>query len=251
MKQTRAATIASRLFWQAFFPVLLLTGALGATTPEKSQGAPDHIGLDSLLQHYVSESGKVNYKGLKSAKAALDAYCKLLSDNPVQDAWTKAEKMAYWINAYNAFTLQLIVAHYPTKSIMNFDGGKTWAVKRIRIGGRKYSLDNIEHDILRPQFKDPRVHFAVNCASKGCPPLWNHAFTAENLGEALDARARVFINSPDFNILTAKQLQLSKIFDWYGADFGNLPAFLNRYATVKINADARITFLPYNWNLNE
>lgn len=221
-----------------------------AQEPE-TKGAPGHLGLDSLLQHYVSETGRVNYKGLQSAKAALDAYCQLLSDNPVQESWTKAEKMAYWINAYNAFTLQLIVAHYPAKSILNFDGGKTWDVKRIRIGDRKYSLNNIENDILRPQFKDARIHFAINCAAKSCPPLWNHAFTADNLNDALDARAKAFINNAKFNTVSAGEATISRIFDWYGADFGRLQAFLNRYSTVKVNADARINFSEYNWDLNE
>lgn len=221
-----------------------------ATAPER-KNPPGHLGLDSLLQHYVSSEGRVNYKGLQSAKAALDAYCQLLSHNPVQEDWPKADKMAYWINAYNAFTLQLIVAHYPAKSIMNFDGGKTWDVKRIRIGDKKYSLNNIENDILRPQFKDPRIHFAINCAARSCPPLWNHAFTAENLNGALDARAKAFINNAKFNTLTSTTATISQIFNWYGADFGNLPSFLNRYSNTKINAGARIGFSEYNWDLNE
>ncbi len=210
-----------------------------------------HVVLDSLLQQYVSAGGQVNYKGLKADKKALDAYCQSLSDQPVQDNWSREEQMAYWINAYNAFTLKLIVDNYPTKSILNFDGGKTWDVKRIKIGDKKYSLNNIENDILRPQFKDARIHFALNCAAKSCPPLWNRAYTADNLETALEARAKAFINNADFNRISADKAGVSKIFDWYGADFGDLKKYLNRYANVPLKSSATVTFEEYNWELNQ
>ena len=210
-----------------------------------------HVALDSLLQQYVSESGQVNYKGLKADKKSLDAYCQSLSDQPVQDNWSREEQMAYWINAYNAFTLKLIVDNYPTKSILNFDGGKTWDVKRIKIGDKKYSLNNIENDILRPQFKDARIHFALNCAAKSCPPLWNRAYTAENLETSLEARAKAFINNPDFNSISAGKAVVSKIFDWYAADFGDLKKYLNRYARTPLKGSAAVTFEEYNWELNQ
>jgi hypothetical protein len=134
---------------------------------------------------------------------------------------------------------------------MNFDGGKTWDVRRIKIGDKKYSLNNIENDIIRPQFKDPRIHFAVNCAAKSCPPLWNRAFTAENLETALEARTKAFINDPKYNTLSGARAQVSKIFDWYGADFGDLKKFLNQYANTKLKASAVVAFSEYNWDLNE
>jgi hypothetical protein len=228
--------------------VLLLQPAF-AQPLEKAQGM-SHLGLDSLLQKHVSETGAVNYKALKADKAALDAYCLSLTENPVQEDWPMAEKLAYWINAYNAFTLKLITDNYPTKSIMNFDGGKTWDVRRIKIGDKKYSLNNIENDIIRPQFKDPRIHFAVNCAAKSCPPLWNRAFTAENLEEALETRTRRFINDPKFNTLAGNSAQVSKIFDWYAADFGDLRKFLNKYAAKPLKNTATISFNEYDWGLN-
>jgi len=226
-----------------------------ASTANEARNNPinnaiNHQLLDSLLQKHVSDLGKVNYKTLKANKAALDAYCQLLSDNPVQEIWTRDEKMAFWINAYNAFTLKLIVDNYPTKSILNFDGGKTWDVRRIKIGDKKYSLNNIENDILRPQFKDPRIHFAVNCAAKSCPPIWNHAYTAENLETSLEARARAFVNDKRYNTLSSTRAQVSKIFDWYGADFGDLKKFLNQYAETKLKSSATVTFNDYNWDLN-
>ena len=218
---------------------------------QDSTPAPDHVGLDTLLQKYVSETGRVNYKGLKSEKAALYAYCQLLGEHPVQDTWTREEKMAYWINAYNAFTLRLIVDNYPAKSILQFDGGKTWDVKRIALGNKKYSLNQIENDILRPQFKDPRIHFAINCAAKSCPPLYNHAWQPESLDSVLEVRTRTFINDPKFNTVKASKISVSKIFDRYGADFGDLRQFLNRYAATPAKPSAKIIFQEYDWGLNE
>lgn len=225
--------------------------SLPVQTQQLIAGAPTHAGFDTLLQQFVSNDGKVNYKGLLQQKVALDAYCQMLSDNPVQDDWSKSEKMAYWINAYNAFTLKLIVDHYPTTSILNFDNGKTWDVKRIRLGSRKYSLNQIENDILRPEFKDARIHFAINCAARSCPPLWNRAYTAENLETALETRTRAFINDLKYNTLTASSARVSKIFEWYSADFGDLRAFLNQYAEQEISKTAAIKFQEYNWSLNE
>lgn len=235
--------------------LLLLTGAgLSAQSADpapNSAAAISHAGLDSLLRKYVSDEGKVDYKGFKADKDALYAYCQLLTDNPVQDAWTREEKMAYWINAYNAYTIKLIVDNYPAKSILNFDGGKTWDVRRIKLGDKKFSLNNIENDILRPQFKDARIHFAINCAAKSCPPLWNRAYTAENLDSTLETRTRAFINNKAYNTISASKAQISKIFEWYKADFGDLKKFLNRYADKPLRSNATVVFNEYNWDLNQ
>jgi hypothetical protein len=218
---------------------------------QASGSAPSHAALDSLLQKYVDNTGKVNYKGLSGDKKALDAYCRMLSEHPVQESWTREEKMVFWINAYNAFTLKLIVDNYPTKSILQFDGGKTWDVKRIKIGEKKYSLNNIENDILRPQFKDARIHFAINCAAKSCPPLYNHAYTADQLEATLQARTLSFINDKKYNTITKDRIYVSKIFDWYGADFGDLKAFLEVYCVEKFKKTANVSFQEYDWDLNE
>jgi hypothetical protein len=222
--------------------------------PAIEQALPTNIhqAFDDLLQRHVGATGQVNYRGLKKDKAALDAYCAALSARPIRlDSSSRAEQMAFWINAYNAFTLQLIVENYPTKSIMNFDGGKTWDVKRIRIGSNKYSLNNIENDILRPQFKDPRIHFAVNCAARSCPPLHNRAYTAENLEETLEARTRAFVNNSAFNQIGGGKAKLSKIFEWYATDFGDLVTFLNKYSNTPLRRKAALSFDDYDWGLNE
>jgi hypothetical protein len=220
------------------------------TTQAAAGSGPDYAGLDSLLQKYVSDAGKVNYKGLKGDKAALDAFCQYLGEHPAQDDWSREEQMAYWINAYNAFTLKLVVDNYPTKSILNFDGGKTWDVKRIALGGKKYSLNQIENDILRPRFKDPRIHFAINCAAKSCPPLLNRAYTPASLDSVLEKRTRDFITNPEYNTISTSKASVSKIFEWYAADFGDLKKYLNKYATVQLKSAAAITFREYDWALN-
>ncbi|MFN7116089.1 MAG: DUF547 domain-containing protein [Saprospiraceae bacterium] len=218
-----------------------------STTPP----SVSHDSWDKLLRKYVTDAGKVNYKGFKQAQAQLDAYLEYLSKNPVQDSWSKAEKMAYWINAYNAFTIKLIVDNYPTTSITKLHNGNPWDVKWIKLGDKTFTLNNIEHDILRPQFKDARIHFAVNCAAQSCPPLLNRAWTADNLNKYLDQQAKAFINNPNFNKISAKEVQLSKIFEWYAADFDNLITFLNKYAGTKVNTNASVKYLEYNWALNE
>lgn len=210
-----------------------------------------HDSWNELLEKYVTANGKVNYSGLKADKAKLQSYLDLLAANPVQSAWTRNEKMAYWINAYNAFTIKLIVDHYPVSSITKIEGGKPWDKKWIKLGDKTYSLNQIENEILRPQFSDPRIHFAVNCAAKSCPPLLNRAWTADNLEQNFETQTVKFVNNPQFNVLTEKKIQLSKIFEWYAGDFGDIVSFLNKYSKLKINANAKVTYIEYDWALNE
>jgi hypothetical protein len=211
---------------------------------------PDYSGYDRLLRRHVSKSGAVNYNLLKTNKAGLDSVVRAFQAAPPQKSWSSNQQLAYWLNTYNVFTLKLIVDNYPTTSIMNLDGGKTWDVKRIDIGGKKYSLNDIENTIIRPQFKDARIHFALNCAAKSCPPLHNEAFTAKNVQDLLEKRTRAFVRSSAMS-LSQKEVKISKIFEWYSTDFGDLVAFLNRYASVKINPDAKIQYQEYDWKLNQ
>ena len=221
-----------------------------------AQAQPSHSAWNALLQKYVSDAGNVNYAGIKSNKAALDKYLNTLKNAHPTDSWSKNEKMAYWINAYNAFTIALIIDHYPTSSINNIkkDGKKPWDIPFIKIGSKTYTLNNIEHDILRKKYPDPRIHFAVNCASFSCPPLMNSAFTSSNLNAKMDLLAKKFINDKSRNKISAQNPQVSQIFTWFKDDFtkkGSLIAFLNQYSTTKIAANAKISYLDYNWNLNK
>ncbi len=219
--------------------------------PVATLAAPSHSGWNTLLTQFVTSSGKVNYKGLKAKQKDLEAYLKLLADNPVPSTWSRNEKMAYWINAYNAFTVKLILDNYPLSSITNLSGGKVWDKKWIQLGGKTYSLNNIENDILRPRYKDARIHFAVNCAAKSCPPLLNRAWTASNLNTCLDRQAKQFINNSQYNKVSADKVVISKIFEWYAADFGDIVTYFNKYSTTSINANAQVSYQNYDWALNQ
>lgn len=210
----------------------------------------DHSTWNTLLQQYVSTSGKVNYAGFKKDQTKLDNYLNTLKSNHPSSSWSRNERLAYWINAYNAFTVKLIVDNYPVKSITNLHGGKPWDVKWIKIGGKSYSLNNIENDIIRPKFNEPRIHFAVNCAAKSCPPLLNKAWTASNLNSNLEKQTKKFINNSAFNQIGAKEVKVSKIFEWYAKDFGTLVTYLNKYSNTKISTSAKVNYAEYNWALN-
>ena len=201
----------------------------------------------------------VNYKGFKSDKADLDAYLKILSDNAPQSNWSKNDEKAFWINAYNAYTVSLIVSKYPVKSIKDIAGkiykiNTPWDIKFITIGGKKYDLNNIEHSILRKKYNDPRIHFALVCASMSCPKLQQEAYTGSDIDKQLDAAGKEFLNDKTKNKITAGKAELSKYFSWYKGDFtdkGSLPDFINKYSATKITAKTNISYLDYNWSLNE
>ncbi len=213
---------------------------------------PSHKVWNNMLTQYVSRSGNVQYKALKTSRMAeIEQYLQELAANPVQKSWSREDKMAYWMNAYNAFTVKLILDNYPISSITNLSGGKVWDKKWIKLGDKTYSLNNIENDILRPMYKDARIHFAVNCAAKSCPPLLNRAWTAVNLEYYLEAQAKRFINNPTYNQISADKVVISKIFEWYAGDFGNIIEYLNKYSKIKINADAEVTYQEYDWALNQ
>jgi hypothetical protein len=199
----------------------------------------------------VSLSGKVNYVGMKSKLNEIQSYISNLESLSNQSTWSKNEKLAYWINLYNAATVRLIVQSYPTSSITNINGGKPWDKKVVTISGKAYSLNQIENDIIRPKFKEPRIHFAVNCAAVSCPKIMNSAFTADNLNYQLTKQAKAFINGSK-NSITEGSIEISKIFEWYAVDFGSsVIEYLNKYSTTTINSDATITYKAYNWDLNK
>ena len=151
--------------------------------------------------------------------------------------------------------------HYPgIKSIKDIGGvfSSPWKQKIARLGGRRLSLDNLEHDILRPKFKDPRIHFALNCASRGCPPLLGRPYRGQNLNATLDDVTRDFINDPKRTVVREDKLYLSKIMDWFGGDFKNdQVGFVLRYARqglrddlLKAGGELEIEYLDYDWSLN-
>lgn len=227
----------------------------------QSSAVPDHEGWTALLEKYVEADGLVNYQGFVNQKDQLNAYTQLLSDNPPAENWTKNEQLAYWINAYNAFTVKLIVDNYPLESIKDLNPtiaipmvSTIWNKEWFQIGGEDFSLDRIEHKILRKDFDEPRIHFAVNCASMSCPVLRAEAFEPDRIDQQLEEQARIFINDPLRNDLNPNKPRVSKIFSWFTGDFTNgqtLVEFLNRYAESKLDPNVRLRYLDYDWSLND
>jgi len=210
-----------------------------------------HEAWDALLRKHVSPAGTVNYSGFKSEKGKLQDYLDLLANNPPKSDWERSKTMAYWINAYNAFTVKLIVDNYPLGSITDLEGGKPWSKRWIKLGDQTYTLDQIEKEILLKKYKDARVHFAVNCAAKSCPALLNQAWTASNLESNFERQTKSFINNPQFNEISPKSAKVSQLFNWYANDFGDVKAFINKYANTQLKSNAKIDFMEYNWKLNE
>lgn len=243
--------------------ITTLTFSACAVQDYESNSQPiSHALFDSLLrQHVTEEDGLVDYEGFIQDSTRFQAYLQLLSQNhPNEDNWSREEQMAYWINAYNAFTIKLIMDHYPVSSIKDIKNGipfvnTVWDIKFIRIEGAEYDLNNIEHGILRPKYNEPRIHFAVNCASFSCPKLQNFAYTGEKLDRQLEEAAREFINDPEKNKLSPNKIVLSKILNWYWGDFkdqyDSRVALVNAYGDTKVQPDAEVDFMEYSWALNK
>ncbi len=219
---------------------------------------PDHSAWTELLDLYVTETGKVNYKGFIEDKVRLEEYLNTLSSFPPGENWRTQDKLAYWINAYNAFTVKLIVDNYPLKSIKDIANGlpminSPWDIKFFKIGETDFDLNTIEHEILRKQFDEPRIHFAINCASFSCPRLRNEAYETEKLEEQLEEQASLFINNPDKNLISSSNTKLSKLFSWFESDFlkdGGVKSFIKKY-NQSLNENSKIEYLEYIWTLNE
>lgn len=242
----------------------LLTNLSCNSAPSLQENAHEpvtHEQWSALLGKYVSLEGKVDYRGFIRDSLSLNAYLKLLEENAPNKNWTGNEQKAYWINAYNAFTIQLIIRYYPLRSIKDIGNSiqipfinTPWDLKFIRIGDHTHDLNNIEHDILRENFDDPRIHFAIVCASRSCPKLLDTAYEAAKLDQQLDQQARIFLKDNTRNIISHDEASVSKIFDWFEDDFtrkGSLIDFLNKYSEVRIGENVKISYLPYDWSLNE
>ena len=228
----------------------------------------DHAPWDRLLGRYLTVvSGGVNTfaydKVSLEDRAALDAYVAGLTSFAISGA-NKARQRAYWINLYNALTVQLVLSRYPVDSIKDIDispglfGFGPWDKKLIQIEGEALSLNDIEHRILRPIWRDPRVHYAVNCAAIGCPNLQPVAFTAENGEALLEAAAKAYVNHPRGVQILDGELVVSSIFAWFAEDFGTNDAqvinHLVRYAGPDLAAAlgriSKIEDHRYDWTLN-
>jgi len=221
---------------------------------------PNHDLWDALLKDHVKD-GQVNYQLLYENREQLNTYLgRLQSHAPTAD-WSRNEQLAYWINAYNAFTIKIILDHYPVKGIKEIGGkvqiplvNSTWDIQFIEIDGKELSLNDIEHRILRKEFNEPTIHFAIVCASRSCPRLRSEAYNASDIDEQLNEQALAFVNDKSKNQIATDRIEISKIFSWFEGDFiqdGSLIDFLNKYSNTKIDQGAKIGYLDYDWALND
>lgn len=269
-----------------------VSGTPNATEGKQVEVATDeefgYAKYDALLRTHVDSDGYVDYPALLAQRADLDHFIALMGavSDPEYDAWPKPEQLAFWINAYNAITLEYILNNYPiqkgsflsglrypTNSIRQIDG--VWDTLTSKVVGKQRTLEDIEHEILRAQFGDARIHVAIVCASIGCPPLRSEAFVADTLEKQLDAQSRTFLSDPTkFRIdRNRSTVYISSIFKWFGKDF--IPehgtdtgyaghntsqravlAFISKYTSPEDakylkTASYSIEYQDYDWSLNE
>jgi hypothetical protein len=243
--------------------ILILVSLVFAATATPAAGPEDaarlHGDYESLLKQYVVGLG-VDYAAWKADAgdaAALGHYVDELAALDPAD-WPRADGLAYWINMYNAVTLRLILDHYPLDGIKEIGGfmkKSPWKRKLVTVAERKLTLNDIENDIIRPTYRDPRIHFALNCASIGCPPLGAEAYLPDALSAQLDAACRLALNRERWVRVEGDEINLTKLFSWYREDFeadgGSIRAFVDRYREVELPPDSRdFEFMPYDWSLN-
>ena len=224
-----------------------------------ASAAVDHSGFDALLKRVV-RGGGVDYEALARDPAPLDAYLETLAGADFE-ALPRDGKLALLINAYNAFTLRLILDHYPLASIKDIPDAERWKKTRWKVLGTTVSLDALEHEYLRAKFKEPRIHFAINCASVGCPPLRPEAYAPERLEAQLDDQAKQIHSQPTWFRYDAQAnaLELTELYSWFGGDFdaaaGSVLKFVARYspevaAALEAGTPPSVSFMDYDWSLN-
>ena len=244
----------------------VVVGRAVAANQRISMEKVDHTAWEALLKRYVNEDGDVNYATWHGSAdvAKLDQYLKALSHAEPQLRSSKEAKLAFWINAYNALTIEGILREYPTTSIRKHTprlyGYHIWKDLQLMVGDSAYSLEQIEHEVLR-KMGEPRVHFAIVCASRSCPRLLNEAYTSEKVAEQLVANAEAFFANQNNFRYSDGSFQLSSILKWFAEDFGNTQAARLRYIAPYLpdqtsqraaaRGAGRLSYLRYDWGLND
>jgi len=239
--------------------IFLLSGTFGSALPSNASTVNHEIWAE-LLGRYITPGG-VDYTGFKAAEDRLDQYLKVLEDTDPEKL-PRNEQYAYFINAYNAWTIKLILSNYPgVKSIKDFGTilKSPWQKDWVRVNGEVLTLDDVEHNILRPRYKDPRVHFAINCSAASCPPLRTEPYLADRLDQQLEDSTRSFVNDADSYRLEGNTLYVSRIFKWFSEDFNeDALGFYLQYANGALKEKLtrqkdriKVKYLHYDWALND
>ena len=224
----------------------------------------DHSKFDQVLKNYVDDQGRIDYNGI-ATDAPFRAYMEALQTART-DSMSRNEQLAFWINAYNAVTIDKVIKWKPEKSVREtfvpgvWTGTKFFTTREHTVAGKSLSPDDIEHEILRKHFKEPRIHFAIVCASSSCPPLPRFAYTGENVQIKLEEETRKYINSGRGTQIDSarNELHLSKLFDWFAGDFehasGSVLNFIKPYLDEKgrafLDKKPGIKYIHYDWALN-
>lgn len=224
----------------------------------------DHLRFYQILHQYVNNKGRVNYNGI-AANPIFKSYIKSL-ETADTDAMSINERLAFWLNAYNAVTIDKVIKWKPKKSVRETLIPGIWTSTRFfttrehTVAGKRLSQDDIENDILRKQFKDPRIHFAIICASSGCPPLPRFAYTGANVQTKLEKETRSYLSSARGTKIDEVEntLYLSKLFDWFSGDFESragsalnfIKPYLNENTAAFLKRNPRIAYIHYDWSLN-
>ena len=255
------------MFIHSTFLISLFLITYGLTGFTNYITATEHIDTllkyDNILSRYVTDDGLVNYKGLKDDNNFPEIVTYFNKTNP-DTLQTDNDRLAFWINAYNAFVISGVTEAYPIKSVLKTGTlpHSFFRLKKFKTSHGKITLTTLENEKIRDAFGDPRIHFAINCASAGCPKLIPEAYKGEILNQQLEERTIAFINNKNKNYLDKEKhiLYLSRIFKWYKGDFtkdhGSLENYITKYID-KDNADfltkntVKIEFLEYDWNLND
>jgi hypothetical protein len=252
------------------FLTLLAATILFAASSAPARANPfdfSHLPLTELLERHVRLSGNVvDYAGLQATPLPLKRYLDQLAavPKPEFDRWRADDRLAFLLNLYNAATLQLIIDHYPVSGIKSIGGlfRTPWKQEVVHAFGRVLTLDEVEHDIIRKEYPDARIHFALVCAAKGCPPLRAEAFVGARLDEQLDEQGRIFLAQTEKNRWDdrTRTLHLSPIFRWFSEDFekhaGSVTAFVTPFLSEEIRrsieaGEVRIRHTNYDWSLND
>ena len=235
--------------------LLVLSIAAGTASAEDF----DHSRLDALLKRHVSEAGVVDYRAIRKDVAELDRYLAALGSARFSEL-SKDARLAFWINAYNAFTLKLITDHPGVDSIMDIPKNRRWKGRKWKLPTGEFTLDEIEHELIRKKYAEPRIHFALNCASHSCPVLRREAYTAAKLERQLEEQTRQSHQDKRWFSFDAKKnrVRLSKVYEWFRGDFktaGGVLRFAARYSPelAKALADGkkpRVSYIDWDWSLN-
>lgn len=271
MKPTTTAILLTISLMGASAPALAMANTAGAANiavaAVKIDEATVNAPYNAFLAKYVTTANGINlirYSAVtKEDRAALKGYIAAL-EKLAPSKMDKNSQLAFWFNLYNAKTIDIILDNYPVKSIRDIGGNLVapgpWKMPVLTVEGKSLSLDNIEHDTVRKMFKEPRVHYAFNCASIGCPNLNKMAWSSANLDAQLDAAARDFVAHPRGVVIEANgKIKASNIYKWFKVDFGGndagVLAHLRKYATgeklEKLKAATKIDSYDYNWSLNK